>query len=49
MPLLNEIKIYFRMLFSYKPKTFWNDLLTNSIDLKGVGHYRLSNEENLKM
>ena len=49
MPLLNEIKIYFRMLFSYKPKTFWNDLLTNSFDLKGVGHYRLSNEENLKM
>jgi SAM-dependent methyltransferase len=49
MPLVNEIKIYFRMLFSYKPKTFWNDLLTNSFDLKGVGHYRLSNEENLKM
>ena len=36
-------------MFSYKPKTFWNDLLTNSFDLKGVGHYRLSNEENLKM
>lgn len=49
MPLINEIKIYFRMLFNYKPKTFWNDLLTNSFDLKGVGHYRLSNEENLKM
>jgi len=49
MPILNDIKIYFRMMFSYKPKTFWNDLLTNSFDLKGVGHYRLSNEENLKM
>lgn len=49
MPLLNDIKIYFRMMFSYKPKTFWNDLLSNSFDLKGVGHYRLSNEENLKM
>lgn len=49
MPLLNEMKIYFRMLFSYKPKTFWNDLLTNSFDLKGVGHYRMSNDENLKM
>ena len=36
-------------MFSYKPKTFWNDLLTNSFDLKGVGHFRLSNEENLKM
>src|SRR5438552_807123 len=49
MGLGNELKIYFRMMFSYKPKTFWNDLLTNSFDLKGVGHYRLSNEENLKM
>jgi len=36
-------------MFNYKPKTFWNDLLTNSFDLKGVGHYRMSNEENLKM
>jgi 2-polyprenyl-3-methyl-5-hydroxy-6-metoxy-1,4-benzoquinol methylase len=49
MAILNDIKIYFRMLFNYKPKTFWNDLLSNSFDLKGVGHYRLSNEENLKM
>src|SRR5215207_3587213 len=49
MSVLNEIKIYFRMLFNYKPKTFWNELLTNSFDLKGVGHYRMSNEENLKM
>ncbi len=37
------------MLFSYKPKTFWNELLSNSFDLRGVGHYRMSNEENLKM
>jgi SAM-dependent methyltransferase len=49
MNLVKDIKIYFKMLFSYKPKTFWNDLLTNSFDLRGVGHYRLSNEENLKM
>lgn len=49
MSVINEIKIYFRMLFNYKPKTFWNELLTNSFDLKGVGHYRMSNEENLKM
>ena len=49
MTLLKDVKIYFRMMFNYKPKTFWNDLLTNSFDLKGVGHYRLSNEENLKM
>lgn len=49
MPGLKDIKIYFRMLFNYKPKTFWNELLSNSFDLRGVGHYRLSNEENLKM
>lgn len=49
MSLLKDAKIYFKMMFSYKPKTFWNELLTNSFDLKGVGHYRLSNEENLKM
>jgi ubiquinone/menaquinone biosynthesis C-methylase UbiE len=49
MSIVNDIKIYFRMMFNYKPKTFWNELLTNSFDLKGVGHYRMSNEENLKM
>ncbi len=49
MGLFNDIKIYFKMMFSYKPKTFWNELLTNSFDLRGVGHYRMSNEENLKM
>lgn len=49
MSLVNDIKIYFRMLFNYKPKTFWNELLSNSFDLRGVGHYRMSNEENLKM
>jgi SAM-dependent methyltransferase len=49
MALLKDIKIYFRMLFSYKPKKFWNELLTDSFDLRGVGHFRMSNEENLKM
>lgn len=49
MTTLSDLKIYFKMMFNYKPKTFWNELLTNSFDLKGVGHYRLSNEENLKM
>lgn len=37
------------MFFHYRPKTFWNELLSNSFDLRGVGHFRLSNEENLKM
>lgn len=49
MTLINDIKIYFKMMFRYKPKTFWNEMLTNSFDLKGVGHFRMSNEENLKM
>jgi SAM-dependent methyltransferase len=49
MTLVKDVKIYFKMLFSYKPKTFWNELLSNSFDLRGVGHYRMSNEENLKM
>ncbi|HJY64909.1 MAG TPA: class I SAM-dependent methyltransferase [Ignavibacteria bacterium] len=44
-----DIKIYFKMMFSYKPKKFWNELLSNSFDLRGVGHFRMSNEENLKM
>ena len=49
MAFTKDLKIYFKMLFNYKPKTFWNELLSSSFDLKGVGHYRLSNEENLKM
>ena len=49
MSMLKDIKVYFRMLFNYKPKKFWNELLSNSFDLRGVGHYRLSSEENMKM
>lgn len=49
MSVLKNAKIYFKMMFSYKPKTFWNELLTTSFDLRGVGHFRMSNEENLKM
>ncbi|NOT10091.1 MAG: class I SAM-dependent methyltransferase [Gemmatimonadales bacterium] len=49
MGLVHEAKIYFRMLFHYRPKRYWNELLSHSFDLKGVGHYRMSNEENLKM
>ena len=44
-----NLKIYFKMLFHYRPKTFWNEMLTDSFDLKGIGHFRMSNEENLKM
>jgi SAM-dependent methyltransferase len=49
MTLVKDIKIYLQMLFKYNPKTFWDEMLSNSFDLKGVGHFRLSNEENLKM
>ena len=49
MSVLKDIKIYFNMLFNYKPKKFWNELLSDSFNLRGVGHYRLSEEENLKM
>lgn len=49
MSLIKDIKIYFNMLFKYNPRTFWNEMLSNSFDLKGVGHFRKSNEENLKM
>jgi SAM-dependent methyltransferase len=37
------------MLFRYRPREFWNDLLTESFDLRGVGHFRLSEAENRRM
>lgn len=37
------------MLFRYRPREFWNDLLSESFDLRGVGHFRLSEEENRSM
>jgi SAM-dependent methyltransferase len=37
------------MLFRYRPRQFWNDLLSESFDLRGVGHFRLSEEENRRM
>lgn len=49
MSRLKNLKIYFNMLFKYNPKTFWDEMLSSSFDLKGVGHFRKSNEENLKM
>ncbi len=49
MSRIKNLKIYFNMLFKYNPKTFWDEMLTNSFDLKGVGNFRKNNEENLKM
>ena len=37
------------MLFRYRPREFWNELLTQSFDLRGVGHFRLSEEANRQM
>ena len=34
---LRDIKIYFKMFFHYRPKTFWNEMLSTSFDLRGVG------------
>jgi SAM-dependent methyltransferase len=37
------------MLFRYRPREFWNEVLTESFDLRGVGHFRLSEEANRQM
>lgn len=49
MSLVKDLRIYLRMLFRYEPKRFWNDLLSGSFNLRGVGHYRLSEEQNRLM
>jgi SAM-dependent methyltransferase len=49
VPFFKDLKIYFNMMFHYKPKKFWNELLSNSFDLRGVGHFRMSNEDNERM
>lgn len=46
---MNKLRIYAQMLFRYRPREFWNDLLTDSFDLRGVGHFRLSEAENRRM
>lgn len=46
MEFVEKAKIYLRMAFKYEPRKYWNDILRSSFDLKGVGHYRKSNEEN---
>ena len=49
MSRLNDLKIYLRMLFHYNPKKYWNELLSQSFNLRGVGHYRMSTEQNERM
>lgn len=46
---MNKLRVYAQMLFRYRPREFWNDLLTDSFDLRGVGHFRLSEAENRRM
>jgi SAM-dependent methyltransferase len=46
---MKRLGIYVQMLFNYKPRRFWNELLSDSFDLRGVGHYRLSEAENRAM
>jgi SAM-dependent methyltransferase len=46
---MRSLRIYAQMLFRYRPRQFWNDLLSESFDLRGVGHFRLSEEENRRM
>ena len=46
---MRRLKIYARMLFRYRPREFWNDVLSESFDLRGVGHYRLSEDDNRRM
>ncbi len=46
---MKKLRIYARMLFRYRPREFWNDLLSESFDLRGVGHFRLTEDENRRM
>jgi SAM-dependent methyltransferase len=46
---MRRLKIYAQMLFRYRPREFWNDVLSESFDLRGVGHYRLSEDDNRRM
>jgi SAM-dependent methyltransferase len=46
---MRRLGIYMQMLFRYKPKEYWNDILSESFDLRGVGHFGLSEAENAAM
>src|SRR5579863_2507310 len=46
---MGRLAIYMQMLFRYKPKRYWNDILSESFDLRGVGHFGLSEAENAAM
>jgi SAM-dependent methyltransferase len=46
---MRRLGIYAQMIFRYRPREFWNELLGDSFTLRGVGHYRLSEEANRRM
>jgi SAM-dependent methyltransferase len=46
---MRRLGIYAQMLFRYRPREFWNAVLAGSFDLRGVGHYRLTEEENRRL
>jgi SAM-dependent methyltransferase len=46
---MKRLGLYLQMLFNYKPRRYWNQLLSESFDLRGVGHFRLSEAENRAM
>lgn len=46
---MKRLSLYLQMLFNYKPRRYWNQLLSESFDLRGVGHFRLSEAENRAM
>lgn len=46
---MRRLGIYAQMLFRYRPREFWNTLLGDSFTLRGVGHYRLSEDENRRL
>lgn len=46
---MSRLAIYMQMLFRYKPKRYWNDILSESFDLRGVGHFGRSEAENAAM
>jgi SAM-dependent methyltransferase len=46
---MSRLAIYMQMLFRYKPKQYWNDILSESFDLRGVGHFGRSEAENAAM
>ncbi len=46
---MRRLAIYAQMIFRYRPREFWNEVLGDSFSLRGVGHYRLSEDANRRM